>query len=150
MISGLLASVKQKKLNKKTMKKQYAVLLAVLAILVAGTLGYFVLRPSPNPTRQSQPAKAETYIDVRTDQEWEAGHLNGAMHLDVAKIQAGQLPNLSKDTPIALYCRTGHRAGIALQILEQSGFIHVRNAGGLAGLQSSGKKVCLGATVSCK
>ncbi len=131
------------------MKKQFAVLVAVLAILGVGALGYFVLRSSPGSVGSSQPAKTETYIDVRTDQEWADGHLDGAVHLDLARIQAGQLPNLPKDTPIALYCRTGHRAGIALQILQQNGFTHVRNAGGLAALQSGGYKVCAGLAPAC-
>lgn len=131
------------------MKKQFGVLLAVLAILGVGVLGYLVLRPSPDPAGSSQPAKTETYIDVRTDQEWADGHLDGAVHLDLAKIQAGQLPDLPKDTPIALYCRTGHRAGLALQILQQKGFTQVRNAGGLTALQSGGYKVCSGPSPAC-
>ena len=46
--------------------------------------------------------KSEVFIDVRTDDEWEAGHVEGALHLELAKIQEGQMPDLPHDTPIAI------------------------------------------------
>ncbi|MDR3642374.1 MAG: rhodanese-like domain-containing protein [Candidatus Doudnabacteria bacterium] len=92
---------------------------------------------------------AETYMDVRTDQEWAAGHLDGAVHFDLVKMQQGLLPDLPKNTPIALYCRSGHRAGEALAILQQNGFTAVRNAGAFSDLQSQGKKICIGDLASC-
>lgn len=92
---------------------------------------------------------SETFIDVRTDEEWNAGHLDGALHFDLARLQQGQLPDLVKDVPIAVYCRTGHRAGEALQILQENGFTNVRNAGGFAGLQAQGKKTCTGTRSTC-
>ena len=35
---------------------------------------------------------AETYVDVRTDAEWNEGHVDGALHFDVARLKAGELP----------------------------------------------------------
>lgn len=81
--------------------------------------------------------KVEVYIDVRTLDEWNAGHLHSATHLDLVRIQQGEMPNLPKDTPIALYCRGGVRAGEALTILQRKGFSNLRNAGGFDELQSS-------------
>ncbi len=130
------------------MKKKVFVLLVVVVVLGFGALAFW-RTSSPQRANQVAVTRPETFIDVRTDQEWEAGHLSGAVHLDITKIQQGQMPNLPKDTPIALYCRTGHRAGLALPILQQNGFTNVRNAGGLSGLQSSGEKVCLGIQQSC-
>ena len=130
------------------MKKKVIASVVILLILGFSAFAFWDMSV-PQRANQAANQRQETFVDVRTDQEWEAGHLNGAIHLDVTKIQQGQLPNLPKDTPIALYCRTGHRAGQALSILQQNGFTNVRNAGGLSDLQSSGKKVCSGATVSC-
>lgn len=113
--------------------------IAVLVILLAGAsvIGTAIWRDKPQSSAEVKGAitKAESFIDVRTDQEWEAGHLDGAVHFDLARLQNGELPSLPKDTPIALYCRSGNRAGQALQILEQNGFTNVRNAGALADLQ---------------
>ncbi|MFA5990723.1 MAG: rhodanese-like domain-containing protein [Candidatus Doudnabacteria bacterium] len=130
------------------MKKQIVIGLIVLAVLVVG--GIVVLGSTKNsPANQQVLSQPEIFVDVRTDAEWQAEHLNGAIHLDLAKIQQGQMPDLPKDAPIALYCHSGNRAGQALQILQKNGFTHIRNAGGLADLQSSGKKVCLGEYSSC-
>lgn len=94
-------------------------------------------------------AAAETYLDVRTDAEWEAGHVSGAVLLDVEKIKTGALPDLPKDAPITIYCRTGHRAGEALDILKSKGYTRVRNAGGLEGLKGQGVKTCTGKEAAC-
>jgi phage shock protein E len=72
----------------------------------------------------------ETFIDVRTDKEWAEGHLDGALRFDLALLLHGQLPDIKKDAQIALYCRAGRRAGLALQILQEHGFTSARNAGG--------------------
>ncbi len=77
--------------------------------------------------------KPELFIDVRTESEWNTGHIEGALHFDLALLQQGKLSNLEKYTPIALYCRSGGRAEIASTILRQQGF---SNAGSFTGLQN--------------
>ncbi len=72
----------------------------------------------------------EIFIDVRTDEEWSEGHLEGALHFELARLEQGQLPDLGKDAPIAVYCRSGIRAERALRILKKYGLTNVRNAGG--------------------
>lgn len=77
-------------------------------------------------------------IDVRTEQEWQDGHVRGAMHFDLANLQAGNMPNLPKDEKLYVYCKAGSRAGQAKIILEQNGFASVTNAGGLSDWQKAG------------
>lgn len=72
----------------------------------------------------------ELFIDVRTDDEWNDGHLDGALHFELARLEGGSLPDIGKNVPIALYCRHGIRAERAHRILEKNGFANVRNAGG--------------------
>jgi rhodanese-like protein len=38
----------------------------------------------------------ETFIDVRTDEEWNAGHIDGALHFDLARMQQGSCPTCRK------------------------------------------------------
>ncbi len=124
--------------------------LAGFALIAAGCL-LWQSRPQSAATGAVKGAsiKSEIFMDVRTDQEWAAGHLDGAVHFELAKMQQGQLPGLPKDTPIALYCRTGIRAGQALAILKQNGFTYARNAGGYADLLAQGEKSCTGMESSC-
>lgn len=89
------------------------------------------------------------YLDVRTESEWLAGHLDGAVHLDLQEIQKGALPDLPKDSVVKIYCRSGKRAETAKGILGNSGFSKIENAGGFEGLVSAGKKSCTGPLASC-
>lgn len=72
------------------------------------------------------------WIDVRSAQEYEAGHAPSAINIPHDEI-AGKITSVSadKDAPIYLYCRSGTRAGIAKSALEAEGYTHVVNVGSL-------------------
>jgi len=72
------------------------------------------------------------WIDVRTPEEFAAGHVEGATRIPWDGIEKGvaQL-ELAKDTPVYLYCGAGGRAGKAKERLDMMGFTAVTNAGGL-------------------
>lgn len=71
------------------------------------------------------------YIDVRTKGEYDSGHIEDALLLDIMDIMQGVLPEVAKDTEIILYCESGNRAMMAENILKQSGFTNVTNGGGV-------------------
>lgn len=82
-------------------------------------------------------------IDVRTTYEWQQGHLEGAIHLPL-DIITSEIEKKVKDknTPIALYCRSGRRSGIATNQLRQLGYKNVENYGGYSqASQTLGKKI---------
>jgi phage shock protein E len=71
-----------------------------------------------------------TVVDVRTQDEWNRGHLEGALHIewqDILQLSS----DINKDEKIYLYCRSGNRSGKATKILEDAGYINVINAGSL-------------------
>jgi phage shock protein E len=76
-------------------------------------------------------ALAQTlWIDVRTLDEYKAGHLEGAIHLPYDEIeQKISAVSADKTTEIRLYCRSGRRSGIALETLRGMGYSNVTNAG---------------------
>lgn len=82
-----------------------------------------------------------TLLDVRTDDEWNAGHALGAVHFDLVRLQNGELPPIPKDSAVYVYCRSGVRAAAAKEILEQGGYANVVNFGGLANWQAQGGAV---------
>ena len=62
-------------------------------------------------------------IDVRTPEETSLGYLEGAQLFDIQN--AGLMDNLATLDPAAdyyIYCRSGNRAGQAIQIMQQAGF----------------------------
>jgi phage shock protein E len=71
-------------------------------------------------------------IDVRTVQEWDKGHLEGAVLIPYDQIgeKIGDVVK-NKSQRIYLYCRTGHRASIAKEALEKMGYKDIINLGSL-------------------
>ncbi|NLZ77439.1 MAG: rhodanese-like domain-containing protein [Spirochaetales bacterium] len=71
-------------------------------------------------------------VDVRTEAEYQNGHIDGAIHLSLYDIGAERPPVLSDlDAPIILYCQSGARSGIARRKLKALGYTNVRDMGGL-------------------
>ncbi|WP_053942394.1 rhodanese-like domain-containing protein [Kallipyga gabonensis] len=70
-------------------------------------------------------------LDVRSDEEWNEGHLPGALHIPHDQIPQRAKEELPQDKPLFVYCRSGHRAGLAKKDLEKLGFTEVHNVGGI-------------------
>lgn len=72
-------------------------------------------------------------IDVRTPEEFAAGHIKDAVNVSLQQIEAGRIPFVMADKTATylLYCRSGRRSGIAAEILAQSGWSTVYNFGGI-------------------
>lgn len=81
-------------------------------------------------------------LDVRTDQELETdGYAAGSTHFDVARLEAGELPDIAHDLVVYTYCAAGGRAERAKTILEEAGFTNVTNIGGLSDWEAAGGEV---------
>lgn len=70
------------------------------------------------------------YLDVRTKEEYDEGHIKDALHLDVNEIIRGSDPECKKTDEIVTYCVSGNRSGVAARALTGRGFTHVVNGGG--------------------
>jgi hydroxyacylglutathione hydrolase len=68
-------------------------------------------------------------VDVRSPDEWNAGHIPNARHLFLGEFRE-HLKVLDKGKPTAVYCDSGYRASIATSILQQEGFRSVCNVPG--------------------
>ena len=68
-------------------------------------------------------------IDVRTPEEYAAGYIPTAVNIPVDRI-AENPPQISEDTQIILYCRTGVRSARAQNILLDMGFTRITDFGG--------------------
>lgn len=61
-------------------------------------------------------------LDIRTPDEYRAGHIANARNLDFFSPRfESHLAELPKDTPILLYCRSGNRSSQALEYFEEAG-----------------------------
>jgi len=73
-------------------------------------------------------------LDVRTQKEWDAGHIDGAKHIPLSKISASVSEIKKWNKPIITCCLSGARSGQAASILNKNG-VEVINGGGWKSLQ---------------
>ncbi len=74
---------------------------------------------------------APALVDVREQDEWDEGHLPGAIHIPRGNLESRieqALPDRSK--PVLLYCAAGNRSAFAAQTLEQLGYERVSSLAG--------------------
>lgn len=77
-------------------------------------------------------------LDVREDDEWDAGHVPGAVHIPLGELGA-RYTEISHDRPLFVICRSGHRSAHAAQALAGAGW-DVRNVSdGMTGWQAAGR-----------
>lgn len=62
------------------------------------------------------------HIDVREQDEWDRGHIDGAILWPLSKIAGGQMPDVPKDSLVVLQCQKGMRSLQALQVMRVYGF----------------------------
>jgi len=87
-------------------------------------------------------AQGDFLIDVRESEEFQAGHLPGAIHMSrgMLEFKLAANPQLqSRDLRITLYCKTSGRAALCALSLKEMGYVNVRSiAGGFDAWQAAG------------
>jgi rhodanese-related sulfurtransferase len=83
-------------------------------------------------------------LDVRTEEEWNQGHLADAVRVEVTAdgFAEGVKSKLKADQPVLVYCRSGGRSARAAKQLEKLGFTTVYDLdGGITAWKKAGKDV---------
>jgi len=103
----------------KALVTAFAVLLSVVAFAgeAPGIGGDALL------ARMAGGDEALVVLDVRTPKEFAEGHVPGAINISHDELEA-RLPELEadRDRDVVVYCRSGKRTGLALDVLEKAGF----------------------------
>lgn len=80
-------------------------------------------------------------VDVRNSSEFEAGHLARARNVPLGRL-AERLGELPRDRTLVVHCQSGARAGVAISLLQASGFRDVLHLDGdFAGWKAAGRPV---------
>ena len=79
-------------------------------------------------------------VDVREDNEWEASHASGAIHLGKGIIERDIETTVpDKNTELILYCGGGYRSALSADALQKMGYTNVASmAGGWRAWQAEG------------
>ena len=100
--------------------------------MVAGLLG---------PLLACSAFAKDVVIDVRTAQEFQSGHVEGALNIPHDSIgQEIAKAKVNKDDHVILYCKSGRRSEVALGTLKSLGFSNIENYGGFEEAQKRLKK----------
>jgi phage shock protein E len=75
-----------------------------------------------------------TIIDVRTNGEFQGGHLRNSINIPLDKLNSS-LGKLNKNKPIITCCASGARSASAMNFLKSNGFSQVYNGGSWTGLK---------------
>jgi rhodanese-related sulfurtransferase len=101
-----------------------------LALALSGCSGIASADHVPSAEAHALVAAGATLLDVRTDAEWSAGHLPGAVHVPLADL-ADRMGEIPRDHPVVVYCRSGARSANAAAILVAAGY-EVHDLGGMS------------------
>lgn len=79
-------------------------------------------------------------LDVRSREEFAEGHLDGAINIDVEDPSfAEEIEGLNKSVPYAVYCRSGNRSQIAIDLMREAGFENTYHLAGGIGAWSAAR-----------
>ena len=88
-------------------------------------------------SRYVETKTAHLLVDVRSPQEFAEGHIAGAKNIPLQEFQQ-RMKQIPQNQPIMLYCRSGNRSGMALQMMQSAGYEEVFNVGGIGALAAQG------------
>jgi rhodanese-related sulfurtransferase len=113
-------------------------------LLVGALLVFPVLASCASGTTTQEPVpvmsnnSTATIIDVRTPAEFADGRVEGAVNIDVQSADfEASLANLDKNAEYIVYCRSGNRSAIAVQIMADAGITKVVDLGDLQSAATS-------------
>jgi phage shock protein E len=103
-------------------------LLRALALLFAfGCAAPRVVTPRvvDGDTAHRLVAEGIRVVDVRTPAEFNTGHVPGAVNIPYDQMAQRHAELGPPSTPVLVYCRSGHRSGLAIAVLREKGFTDI-------------------------
>ncbi len=98
-----------------------------LIIKLLGVLGRWGIKQIT--PRELDQKKGMMILDVRSDKEYEQGHIPGAVHVQLADI-GDKVKKLKKDKELVVYCRSGNQSIWAIKRLMGMGYKNLYNLKG--------------------
>ena len=107
---------------------RWAVFAAI--VLVFALAGVMIVRMrSASAEAHEMVRQGGVLLDVRSPEEFAAGHLPGAMNIPVGEVRARAAELGPRSRPVVTYCRSGGRSARAASTLRELGFERVLNLG---------------------
>lgn len=119
------------------MKRILPVLLATLLLLLTGCGGNdsdsSYQQITQEEAKEIMDAEEVVILDVREQNEYDSGHIPGAVLLPVGSIDEDSAATVipEKDTKVLVYCRSGNRSQTASSTLAELGYTNIYEFGGI-------------------
>lgn len=86
---------------------------------------------SPREVQQMRESGRDVvYLDVREPQEWNLGHLPGAVHIPRGTLETTVEQMIPRDREVVVYCARANRSALAADTLQQMGYQNVSSMSG--------------------
>mgnify|MGYP000630287512 CR=1 FL=1 len=108
------------------------ILFAIIALFSGqNVMGAAIESVSPIEAAAMQNERHALIVDVRETDEWNAGHIAGAIHIPLSDVK-NRVAELEqyKNSPVITQCRSGARSAKAAEVLKNAGFSAVYNLDG--------------------
>jgi hydroxyacylglutathione hydrolase/adenylyltransferase/sulfurtransferase len=93
---------------------------------------------TPEQTQSALADDSAQVIDVREGYEWEAGRIEGTLHIEIERL-ASSTDSVDKDRPVIFHCRLGARSAMAAQAFRGIGVDAYSMAGGIQRWSDEGR-----------
>lgn len=104
--------------------------LVFLAVVVAGCL-FGASGDVDSARAREMVGQGATLVDVRSPEEFGAGHIEGAINVPVGEL-AARMAQIPKDKAVVVYCRSGMRSARAAGALREAGYKDVYDLGAMS------------------
>ena len=92
-----------------------------------------------SPREAFERRQAVQFLDVREPFEWNAGRIEGAVHIPLNDLLNGKTDGLDPSKPVVAYCRTANRSEVARLMLRAQGFEAYTMEGGGVQWEAEGR-----------
>ncbi|HEY7874631.1 MAG TPA: rhodanese-like domain-containing protein [Actinomycetota bacterium] len=82
-------------------------------------------------------ARDSVFLDVREPYEWDAGHIDGSVHIPIGQIQE-RFEEVERERPVVVVCQVGQRSALVADFLSAQGYDAANLEGGLEAWSANG------------
>ena len=128
-------------LNMRALIAGLPMLLAAVTASAADAIEVAQVTPAQLTELRARPDAPVLVLDVRTPEEFAAGHVPGAVNIPYDQVDT-RLSEIPKTDEVVLYCRSGRRAGLAAETLSAAGYTKLAHlTGDMQGWMAAGLPV---------
>ena len=110
------------------MNKLFVAVLLISILISSCAIGQITNDIDIDEFRKKMVSEKYVLVDVRTEKEFDGGHIEDALNIDYfSDTFSDEINNIGLENPVLVYCRSGNRSGKSMKIMSDLGFKEVYN-----------------------